>query len=172
MKHFKLTNNTKIVCGRKLFQIEATIDFQYAKKGELGGWVEREDNLSGNAWVSGNTEVYGNAKVSGNAWVSGNAEVYGDAKVYGNAWVYGDAEVYGNAEIMWFSKVGSCNGTLTAFLNKNRKIMVTRGCFIGTLEEFRKKIERSNKKTRDEYKILADFIELRFKNILSQEDEL
>ena len=52
---YKLTTNTKIHFGIKLFQIEAIVSFGDIKKGEVGGWVEREDNLShdGDAWVSG-----------------------------------------------------------------------------------------------------------------------
>ena len=109
MKKFELTTESKInIFGKKLFRIKALISFGNVKEGETGGWIEKEDNLeqsSGNAWVSGNAEVYGNAKVSGDAWVSGNAKVYGDAWVYGNAKVYGDAKVYGNAEVYGNAKV-------------------------------------------------------------------
>jgi len=77
---YKLTNNKKDVCGRTLYQIEALKDFGNIKKGDLGGWIEREDNLSqdDNCWVSGN------ARVSGDAWVSGNARVSGNAKLSTN----------------------------------------------------------------------------------------
>ena len=34
---------------------------QWAKVGDKGGYIENEDNLSGDAWVSGNARVYGNA---------------------------------------------------------------------------------------------------------------
>ena len=80
---FKLTNETKVIFGRTLFRLEATASFGNVKKGEKGGWVEKEDNLSqdGNAWVSGNAWVYGNARVSGDAEVYGNARVYGNAKL-------------------------------------------------------------------------------------------
>ena len=63
------------------------------KASDLGGYVEKEENLSqsGNAWV------YGNALVCDDAWVSNNAQVYGSALVSGNAWVYGSARVSGNA---------------------------------------------------------------------------
>ena len=105
MKKYILTKTTKEWCGITLFQIKATADFGDVKKGDLGGFIEKEENLSqeDNAWVSGNARVYGNAQVSGNAWVSGdaqvsgNAQVYDNAQVYGNARVYGDAWVYGNA---------------------------------------------------------------------------
>ena len=34
--------------------------------GEIGGWIEKESNLSlsGNAWVSGNALVHGNAEIA------------------------------------------------------------------------------------------------------------
>jgi len=101
MKKYELTGETKEVYGHILHRIRALRDFGDFRKGTLGGWVERERNLSqtGNAWVSDNAEVYGDAKVYGNAWVSDNAEVYGDAKVYGNAWVYDNAKVSDNAEV-------------------------------------------------------------------------
>ena len=106
-KKFELTSNFKVFLGRKLFQIKALVSFGDVKEGDLGGYIEKEENLShcGNAWVYGNAkvygdaEVYGDAKVYGNAWVYGDAEVYGNAEVCGNAWVYGNAKVYGDAEV-------------------------------------------------------------------------
>ena len=85
MKKYKLTKITKEVNGIKLYQIEALKDFGNIKKGEKGGWIEKEDNLSqeGDAQVSDNAQVYGNAQVSGDAQVYGNARVFGDAQVYG-----------------------------------------------------------------------------------------
>ena len=92
MSHFKLrTDLTNNFYGRTLFRVELTIDCKWGKKGEIGGWVEKESNISGDAWVSGDAQVYGNARVSGDAQAYGNAQVYGNARVYGNAQVYGDA---------------------------------------------------------------------------------
>lgn len=72
IKKFELDLSSKITfLGTELFRIKALISFSDVEKGELGGYVEKEENLSH----------------SGNAWV------YGDARVYGNARVYGDAEV-------------------------------------------------------------------------------
>lgn len=58
MKKFELTTNTKIHFGKKLFQIKALINFGNVKAGELGGYVEKEENISceGNAWVCGNSD--------------------------------------------------------------------------------------------------------------------
>ena len=95
---YKLTKNKKTIGDVTLYQIEALKDFSNIKKGDLGGWIEKESNLSqqGNCWVSCHARVYDNAIVSDNAWVFGNAQVSGCAWVSGNARVFGNARVSGN----------------------------------------------------------------------------
>ena len=66
-KKFSLTKTTKDYFGTTLYQIKAEMSFNNVVKGELGGWIEKKENLS----------------EDGDAWVSGNARVYGDALVYG-----------------------------------------------------------------------------------------
>jgi hypothetical protein len=91
-----------------LYQIKALRDIpRYnVERGDLGGWIAREDNLSqaGDCWVADNAMVSGNARVFDKARVSGKAWVFDDAWVYGNARVYGDVEVYGNREVSGTSK--------------------------------------------------------------------
>ena len=182
--------------GKKLYRIRAIVTFGAVVDGQLGGFVESEKNLdqslSGNAWVSGDARVYGNAQVYGDARVYGNARVYGDALVYGDAWVYGNAQVYGDARVygdaevygdacirsyaviserkMIFlaSNVGSEYGTLTVFNGKDG-LIVTRGCFTGTIDEFlAKSAEVHDDKTKNEYKLL---IEVAKSRILGVKDE-
>ena len=114
MKHFKLRTDLTIKVGLKtLYRIEATKEITKfgVKVGDLGGYIEKEENLSGDAWVScdakvyGNACVYGDALVSGDARVSCDAEVYGNAQVSGDAWVSGDARVCGNARVLGNAKV-------------------------------------------------------------------
>lgn len=92
-----------------LHQIVALRNFGNVVKGDVGGWIESEKNLShaGNAWVYRNAKVFGNARVYGNAKVSGNAEVYGNARVYGDAEVFDEARVYGDAEVYDKAKVNA-----------------------------------------------------------------
>ena len=161
MKKFELTTDTKMRFGKKLFRIKALISFGNVKVGDMGGYIEKEENLSqyGNAWVSGNAEVYGDAKVSG------NAEVSGDAWVYGNAEVYGDAEVSGDADYATASGFGSECRTTTFFKLKNSdEIGVRCGCFYGTLKEFKEKVKETHgeSKKAKEYLMLADLMEYRF----------
>ena len=53
---YKLTKNTKEVNDITFYQIQSLKDFGDVKKGDLGGWIEKENNLSqeGNCWVSDN----------------------------------------------------------------------------------------------------------------------
>lgn len=72
IKKYELTTNTKMHMGRTLFQIRAVVSFGSVKKGELGGYIEKEENLShgGDAWASGNAKIWGDARISDNAKVS------------------------------------------------------------------------------------------------------
>ena len=176
MKKFELTSETIVKFGRTLHRIRALIDFSTVKAGETGGFVEKEANLLqyGNAWVSGNARVYGdarvygnarvsdNAEVSGNTWVSGDAWVYGNAKVSGNARVYGDARVYGNADFLLIGRIGSRAAFTTFFKDKTGGIQVACGCFLGSIAEFRAKVEETHgdNKHAKMYNLAADMAEL------------
>ena len=60
-KHFELTEEFKInVFGVKVFRIKATIKSKWAEVGELGGFVDNDARVSGNAWVSGDAEIESN----------------------------------------------------------------------------------------------------------------
>ena len=131
MKKYELTSETKVINGVELHRIKALKSFGNIKKGDLGGWIESEKNLSqdGNAWVGGdatvcrnatiseNAVVCDNAMVEENAWIRGNARVIGYATVCGNAvvcdnatveenaWVRGHARVYGHSEVHGHARV-------------------------------------------------------------------
>ena len=170
--------------GKKLYRIRALVTFGSVVVGQLGGFVESEKNLDqsllGNAWVFDDAQVFDDARVYGDAQVSGNAQVFGNAWVFDDAQVYGDALVYGDASvrsyaiisdkkmIFWASNVGSENGTLTVFNGKGG-LIVTRGCFTGTVDEFLSKSAKvHDDKTKNEYKLL---IEVAKSRILGVKDE-
>ena len=100
-KKYELSNITIVFNGVTLYRIKALKDFSDVKAGDLGGWVEKEDNLSqrGDAWIGGDAKVYGNAVVCDNAKVFGKAKVHDNAFVCDNAWVYDNAQVYGRAKV-------------------------------------------------------------------------
>ena len=94
-KKYELIEETKQAGARTLYRIKALKDFGTVEKGDLGGFVESEKNLSqeGACWVFDNARVYGNARVFDNAQVYDNARVFDNAQVYDNARVYGNARV-------------------------------------------------------------------------------
>lgn len=59
MKKYELTEECREFSWRKLYRIKSLIDFDSIKEGDLGGWIEKEDNLSQNgaSWVYGNAEI-------------------------------------------------------------------------------------------------------------------
>ena len=151
MKKFKLTSEFIVdISGVKLFRIKALIEFGNVKAGDLGGYIEKEKNLSH----------------MGNAWVSGNAQVFGNARVSGYAKVFGDARVSGDKDYAYAHGFGSCNRTTTFFRLKDGDVGVRCGCFYGTLAQFRDNVCETHGETKkaQEYLMLADLMDFRFKN--------
>ena len=163
MKKYRLTEESIDYCGHTLHRIQALRDFGDVKVGELGGFVESEDNLSqyGDAWVANNAKVYDNAKVYGNAKVYDNAKVYGNAWVCGEAVVCGDAWVCDNASIIknedyivfknWWS-----SGRYFTWTRSNNMWKV--GCFYGTGEELVKKAYKDSEVSGREYLRIVNYV--------------
>ena len=156
-KKYEFTNETKTFLGRSLYRIRALIAFGDVEAGELGGWIEKEENLAqeGNTWVYGNACVFGNARVYGNARIYGNALVYGDARVYDNACVYGNALVCKSTHLLQIGAIGSRNGFTTFARSKDKQILVACGCFRGTIDEFEAQVKKVHAGTKHEKTYLA-----------------
>jgi hypothetical protein len=96
---YKLTEQTRDYYDITLYRIEATSSFGDVKEGDLGGWIEKEDNLSqrGEAWIADEAIVYNNARICCNALVSGNDLLYGKAMLSGRAMFTNMASLFGKA---------------------------------------------------------------------------
>ena len=144
MKKFEFTGETKTISlffrTATLHRIRAVAEFGLVKIGDLGGWIEKEENLSheGKAWVWGDAEVWGDAKV----W--GDAEVCGNAKVCGNAEVWGDAEVFSASHVLVIGAIGSRDDFTTFFRDKDNEITVKCGCFLGKIDKFLEKVTQTH----------------------------
>lgn len=148
---FKLTDETiTFPLGRVLHRIQALKDFGDVKKGELGGFIEKEENLSveNNCWVyddawvfsyarisdnaciRDNARIFGNACVSDNAHITDNAHIAENARIFGNAHVHGNACVRGNAYVYGdavlkeqnFLSTGSCCTDIQNNLAENIRV--------------------------------------------------
>ena len=101
-KKYKLTEETLETDGRTLHRIMALRDFGNARKGDIGGWIENEDNLShcGDCWV------YGDAKV----------EKKSDYIVFKNWWSSGRYFTWTRSNDKW--RVGCFYGTGEELIKK------------------------------------------------------
>lgn len=149
-KKYEFTGEQIDWLGHRLHHIRAIKDFGTIKKGDIGGWIEKEENLShyNDCWVCDAAKVYGNAEVSGNAWV------------FGNAWIMS------NNDHATISNFGSQNRTTTFQMCKDDIVRVKCGCFWGTINEFRNKVKETHKDSylAQEYLMIADLMEFRFNN--------
>ena len=161
-KKYILTDETIGYLGHTLHRIQAVKDFGTISAGTLGGYIESETNLDhtgDNAMVSGDAVVFGNAIVSGYARVDNNARVFGDA------WVSGDAWVHKPSDIALIKGFGSEFRATSFFRCVDGIVRCQCGCFYGTVDEFRSKVREThgNSKYAKEYLMIADLMELHFK---------
>lgn len=124
MQKYKFTGETKEVYGCTLHQIVCVTAFASVAAGEVGGYIEKEVNLS----------------QDGNAWVFGNAEVFGDAEVCGDAILRrGSTETA--TDYIVIGPQGSRRSFATLHLPSNT---VCTGCFVGDLNEFKVAVSTSH----------------------------
>lgn len=87
-------------------QIGGSLRTVEVRKGDLGGYVGSEENLSheGNCWIFQSGQVWGNAKISENALIYGSAQVWRNSEIRGNSMIFDEAKVvsgktWGNVRI-------------------------------------------------------------------------
>ncbi|SSZ40897.1 hypothetical protein [Bartonella grahamii] len=104
-KKYEFTDETIEIDGHVLHRIRALRDFGYmfgkVNAGDLGGFIEKEDNLSheGSCWIFDNARVYQNALVTDNAYVACDVIVKDSATVSDNARVVNNVHISDNAKV-------------------------------------------------------------------------
>ena len=180
MKKYEFTGEVKSIDEKMLHRIRAVRDIpeHNVKAGDLGGWLETEENLSHNgaAWVMNSAYVMGKARVMGKALVADSALVMDSAYVMGKARVTDSARVMGNARVMDASDyiaigaIGSRNDTTTFYRGKDGGIYVSCGCFNGTIDDFAAKVKQVHAGTKHERTYLLA-IELAKAQIATEEEK-
>ena len=142
MKKYELTDDSITFMGHKLFRIRAIRSFNDVAVGDLGGYIEKEENLSHD----------------NDAWI------YGDACICDNACIYGDAWIYGMTDYLCFQGLGSENRNTTFFKCKDGHIHVSCGCFSGNLAEFETKVKKTHgdSKYAKEYLACIEVVKIHF----------
>lgn len=143
MKKYEFTGEVKSIDEKMLHRIRAVRDIpeHNVKAGDLGGWLETEENLSHN----------------GAAWVMNSAYVMGKARVM-------DASDY-----IAIGAIGSRNDTTTFYRGKDGGIYVSCGCFNGTIDDFAAKVKQVHAGTKHERTYLLA-IELAKAQIATEEE--
>lgn len=160
-KYEIVEDSVRLLNGRELYRIKALCDFGKVTRGDIGGWIENEQNLchTGMCWIFDNACVCNNAQVSGDATVYGYGTVYDNAVIRdsaqvsniligGNTYVghdvhlstrctiKNDARILTDADIMVFSN-RFAGPTGLAFYNcADGSIKVSRTGFNGTIDDY------------------------------------
>lgn len=100
-KKYEFAGETKKVDGHVVHRIRAIRNFGEVKSGDLGGWIEKEDNLShnGSCWVDHEACVYGYAIVEEDAKIVAYAVVFEHALINNYALIGDRAVVRGLTSI-------------------------------------------------------------------------
>lgn len=110
IKKYELVEDDKIIYNKKtLYRIKALRDFgDDVKKGDLGGYVESEKNLShcGYCWLYGNSKALDNSRVIVNACLRENAVAQGNSVICGSSTITNYAKITDNSRIGRYSLIG------------------------------------------------------------------
>ena len=143
--------------------------------------VSRNACVFGNAKISGDAEVsdysmvfdrariYGRAKIRDFAIICGSSRIHDDALISTNSVIQGKAHICDSANIISKSDLVVLTGfgtefrTTTFFNCVDGEIRVTCGCFTGSLDEFRRQVEKTRSgQIASEYMGLASLVEAHF----------
>lgn len=168
MKKYEFTGEVKYIGRKILHRIRAVRDIpEYEiKSGDMGGWLETEENLSHNgaAWVTDSAVVMDEARVTGAARVTGKALVTGSARVRGKALVTD------SSDYIAIGAIGSRDDTTTFYRGTDGGIYVSCGCFNGSIDDFAVKVKEVHAGTKHERTYLLA-IELAKAQIATEEEE-
>lgn len=121
-KFIMLSGDHIVINGQTVYRIKALQEFGIVKKGELGGYIAKESNLSfkegSMSWVAKEAVVMDDAFVLNHAHVTDHAIVAGTTTVKDSAIVGGSAEINGNCFIMK-------EAVVTGAAKLNGKVVVT-----------------------------------------------
>jgi len=166
----KMHNNSKMYDSSKMYD-----NSKMRVNSEMLGNSEMHDNseMVDNSEMFDNSEMRGNSKMRGDAKMHDNSRMYGDAKMIGDAkmldnstlnttlygTIFGDIKLKKQRDVKTLTNMGSSNGLLT-IVRHNGVFYLNRGCFMGTLEEFKTKAKKEENRHYDD---IDDIIRVLFK---------
>ena len=124
--------------GHTLHRIKALRDFGDIKIGDLGGYVENENNLSheGNCWIYDDAKAMDYSVISDNSRMYNNSKMYDYSIMHGNSTMYEDSEMH-DEEVLYgklaskvdeFVEISITKGRIITGVLKDKKILYNIGC--------------------------------------------
>jgi len=163
-KKYELTTATKEIKGHTVYRIKAlksfdTIIGRRVKKGDLGGWVESEANLSqeGLCWIFDEATGYENSRRSGNSVGYGNSVQSGDS-------VHITGCDDGTGCILCIGPCGDSHRTVTVQPDNT----IVAGCFHGSFKEFKQAVVAKYGKDYGSYSMCIKILNTALKCRLAQ----
>ena len=85
--------------GHTLHRIRALRDFGDIRKGDIGGFVENENNLShkGNCWIYDDAKAMDNSIMYDNSRICDKSELHDDSEMYNYTRMYDYSELHNNS---------------------------------------------------------------------------
>ena len=130
-KKYELVPETSVkFYFRPMYRIRALRDFSDVKKGDLGGYVESEDNLRqiGNCWIYDDSIVGLGSKIVGNGVIKGHSTVIRYSEVSDHAIVEGGSHIDESSFILGQSRV--FKSMVMGRSAVIRKSIINEGCLV------------------------------------------
>ena len=147
-----------------------------SENADIGGraWILDRVKIRGDATVRGKTWVCEKAQLAEGAFVDGSVYIKGSAlvawtRITGTARLEGTAYIDGPDDLLLVGPIGSRHDTTTIYADSKNRVIVTTGCFTGTLTEFEAAVtaKHGDNHHGEEYKALIALARIRFADVLN-----
>ncbi len=142
-------NKPKLHRIRSIKYIPETKTTREVKVGDLGGYVESENNLSqvGRCWIYDDAEVYENGQVKDYAIVTKKSQVHGNAIVDQYSEILNYSTINGNARVSGNTIVDGCAATISSNISIHGNSKITGNCKLYNTSKSNVKLEHVNIKS-------------------------
>ena len=136
-----ISRNARLLGHSKIFGHACVTD-----NAVIGDYAQVGDStyIYGAVYMAGNSKLLQNAQLSGNVRLHGYATVRGDAKLFGDYILGWEAQVGNTSDVILSPQIGSRNQYTLIFRGATGWV-VSCGCFLGSVAEFRRQVLQYHK---------------------------
>ena len=172
-KKYKLTSESRVMpTGEKVYRIKALKDFdttinRRCLKGDKGGWVQSEGNLShdGTCWLFDEAVGYQNSRREDDSVGYDYSQQYGNSWQSGSSCHFSGEDTGDTLDLVTIERAGKHKRHVTLQPDGN----VAAGCFIGSFKKFKKAVKRKYGEDYGEYAYCIKVLKMTLKERKSNE---